>query len=143
MLYNVYFTPSKPGPGSRKCQPGGVKKLSADMWTLPKTFHLSYCKNILHKVDIFIVRIFSIIFDFVPSVSKTIISSMFINIFATFFLVRDYIFLKYLKSFKFLSLIDFISVMCWKKSGKRFSRFSPSFSIKIRCSNKYLASKFI
>ena len=51
------------------------------------TFHLSYCTSLQHKVDIFIVRNFSIIFDigFVPSVSKTLISLLFINIFAPFF----------------------------------------------------------
>ena len=48
------------------------------------TFHLSYCTSPQHKVDISIVEIFSIICDvgFVPSVSKTLLFLLFINIFA-------------------------------------------------------------
>ena len=50
-----------------------------------KTFHLSYCASLYHKVDIFIVRNFSIIFDFG--------------------------FFKYLKSFNFLDQTVLKSVM--------------------------------
>ena len=83
-----------------------------------KTFHLSYCASLYHKVDIFIVRNFSIIFDFgfVPSVSKTLISLLFINIFApNFFWLEINIFFKYPESFNFLGLTVLKSVMGWKK----------------------------
>ena len=83
-----------------------------------KTFHLSYCTSLYRKVDIFIVRHFSIIFDigFVPSVSKTLLSSLFINIFPPiFFWLKINIFFKCLESFNFLCQIVFKSVMGWKK----------------------------
>ena len=79
-----------------------------------KTFHLSYYTRLYHKVDIFIVRNFSIVFDigFVPSASKTLISWLFINIFApNFFWLEINIFFKCLESFNFLSQIVFKSVM--------------------------------
>ena len=83
-----------------------------------RTFHLSYCASLYHKVDIFIIRNFSIIFDFgfVPSVSKTLISLLFINIFAPiFFWLEISIFFKYPESFNLLGLTVLKSVMGWKK----------------------------
>ena len=69
-----------------------------------KTFHLSYCTNLYPKVDIFIVRNFSIIFDvgFVPLVSETLISWMFCK---TFFSMCSN---KYLASNLDVSDLEFI-----------------------------------